>query len=73
LDFNPCMKHKVVRKTVRKFAEAELGPIAHEIDSESRFPWEVIEKMPAPEFFRSSGFRGIRWRGYGQHQLCHYR
>lgn len=45
------MKHKVVRKTVRKFAEAELGPIAHEIDSESRFPWEIIEKMQPLNFF----------------------
>jgi len=45
------MKHKVVRRTVRDFAEAELGPIAHEIDREARFPWEVIEKMQALHFF----------------------
>jgi butyryl-CoA dehydrogenase len=51
LDFNPCMKHKLIRKTVRKFAEAELGPIAAEIDAEARFPWEVIEKMGALNFF----------------------
>ena len=49
--FNPCMKHKLVRKTVRDFAEAELGPIAHEIDREARFPWEVIEKMRPLNFF----------------------
>lgn len=51
MDFNPCMKHKVVRKTVREFAEAELGPIAYEIDKEARFPWEVIEKMRPLNFF----------------------
>jgi len=51
LDFNPCMKHKAVRKTVRKFAETELGPISHEIDRESRFPWEVIEKMRSLNYF----------------------
>jgi butyryl-CoA dehydrogenase len=51
LDFNPCMKHKLIRKTVRKFAEAELGPIAAEIDAEARFPWEVIEKMRPLNFF----------------------
>lgn len=51
VDFNPCMKHKLVRKTVREFAEAELGPIAHEIDAEARFPLEVIEKMRPLNFF----------------------
>ncbi len=51
MDFNPCMKHKAVRKTVRKFAETELGPISHEIDRDSRFPWEVIEKMGPLNYF----------------------
>ncbi len=51
MDFNPCTKHKSVRKTVRKFAETELGPIAHDIDRDSRFPWEVIEKMRPLNYF----------------------
>jgi butyryl-CoA dehydrogenase len=51
VDFNPCMKHKVVRKSVRMFAEAELGPIAHDIDRDARFPWEVVEKMQPLQFF----------------------
>jgi butyryl-CoA dehydrogenase len=51
LDFNPCTKHKAVRKTVRKFAETELGPISHEIDRDSRFPWAVIEKMGPLNYF----------------------
>jgi len=51
LDFNPCMKHKLVRKTVREFVEAELGPIAHDIDRDARFPWEVVEKMRPLNFF----------------------
>ena len=38
MDFNPCMKHKIVRRTVREFAEAELGPVAYEIDRDARFP-----------------------------------
>jgi len=45
------MKHKAVRKAVRKFAETELGPISHEIDRESRFPWEVIEMMRPLNYF----------------------
>jgi butyryl-CoA dehydrogenase len=51
VDFNPCMKHKVVRKAVRMFAEAELGPIAHDIDRDARFPWEVVEMMRSLHFF----------------------
>jgi butyryl-CoA dehydrogenase len=51
MDFNPCMKHKVVRKAVREFAETELGPIVSDLDRESRFPWEVIEKMRMLNFF----------------------
>ena len=45
------MKHKVVRKAVRMFAEAELGPIAHDIDRDARFPWEVVEKMQPLQLF----------------------
>ena len=45
------MKHKLVRKTVRDFVETELGPIAHDIDRDARFPWEVVEKMKPLTFF----------------------
>jgi butyryl-CoA dehydrogenase len=45
------MKHKVVRQAVRMFAEAELGPIAHDIDRDARFPWDVVEKMKPLHFF----------------------
>lgn len=51
MDFNPCMKHQLVRKTVRKFAETELGPVAHEIDHEAKFPLDIIEKMRPLNFF----------------------
>ena len=37
-------EHRMVRETARKFAENELGPIAHEIDEEERFPIEVFKK-----------------------------
>ena len=51
MDFNPCMKHRSMRKMVRRFAETELGPISHEIDREARFPREVIEKMRPLNYF----------------------
>jgi len=45
------MKHKLVRRSVREFAEAELAPIAHDIDRDARFPWEVVKKMGPLNFF----------------------
>jgi butyryl-CoA dehydrogenase len=51
MDFNPCMKHKLIRKMVREFAETEISPIVHDMDHESRFPLEVVEKMRPLNFF----------------------
>lgn len=45
------MKHKLVRKTIRSFAETELGPIAADIDRNATFPWAVVEKMRPLNFF----------------------
>jgi alkylation response protein AidB-like acyl-CoA dehydrogenase len=44
-------KHRVVRRSVRRFSERELRPIAKEIDQEARFPWEVVEKMGRLGYF----------------------
>ncbi|AQV02079.1 acyl-CoA dehydrogenase [Desulfococcus multivorans] len=51
MDFNPCMKHRLVRGTVREFAEAEIAPLVYDLDREARFPWEVVEKMRPLNFF----------------------
>jgi len=44
LDMLLSEEHRMVRESVRKFAEKELGPIAEEIDEEERFPTEVYKK-----------------------------
>jgi len=44
-------KHEVVRRAARRFCEAELRPIAKEVDQEARFPWEVSEKMGKLGYF----------------------
>jgi butyryl-CoA dehydrogenase len=44
-------KHRVVGRSVRRFCEAELRPIAKEIDQEARFPWEAAEKMGRLGYF----------------------
>ena len=51
MQFNPCMKHKLIRNSVRHFAETELAPIAAEIDRNATFPRDVIEKMKALNYF----------------------
>jgi len=51
LQFNTCMKHKLIRNSVRHFAETELAPIAAEIDRNATFPRDVIEKMKALNYF----------------------
>jgi len=45
LDMLLSEEHRMVRESVRKFAEKELGPIAEEIDEEERFPTEVYKKV----------------------------
>src|SRR5512145_1248894 len=45
------MKHKLIRNSVRHFAETELAPIAADIDQHRRFPREVIAKMRAQNYF----------------------
>jgi len=63
VELNPLPKHKLVRGAVREFAEAELGPIAHDIDQEARFPWEVVEKMRPLGYFGLTAPRGLGGAG----------
>ncbi len=51
MQFNPCMKHKLIRDSARHFAETELAPIAAEIDKNATFPVAVIEKMKKLNYF----------------------
>jgi len=45
------MKHEIIRKSVRHFAETELAPIAAEIDRDAVFPRIIIDKMKALNYF----------------------
>lgn len=51
MEFNPCMKHQLIRKMVREFSENEIQPMVAELDRESRFPHEIVEKMKPLQFF----------------------
>jgi butyryl-CoA dehydrogenase len=45
MDFELNEEQKMIRKTVRDFAENEIAPIAQETDKREQFPWEIIRKM----------------------------
>ena len=51
MQINPSTKHKLIRDSVRHFAEMELAPIAAEIDRKATFPFAVIEKMKVLNYF----------------------
>jgi butyryl-CoA dehydrogenase len=46
-----AMKHAVIRRTVRKFAEEKLVPAAVEMDEKAEFPAQVAEEMAALQYF----------------------
>jgi len=63
MDFELTDEQELVRETVREFAEAELAPVAGEVDRDHRFPEEVLPKMagmnlmgmPYPEEYGGAG------------------
>jgi butyryl-CoA dehydrogenase len=48
---DPDMKHAVIRRTVRKFAEEKLVPAAVEMDEKAEFPVHVASEMAALQYF----------------------
>jgi alkylation response protein AidB-like acyl-CoA dehydrogenase len=47
MDFELPSEHRMIRDTVREFCEAEISPIAQEIEDEHRFPEEVFDELAA--------------------------
>ncbi len=45
MDFELPAEHRMIRDTVREFCEAEIRPIAQEIEDEHRFPAEVFTEL----------------------------
>jgi alkylation response protein AidB-like acyl-CoA dehydrogenase len=63
MDFDLPNEHRMIRDTVRDFCEAEIAPIAQEIEDEHRFPAEVFDELaeldlmgvPVPEEYGGAG------------------
>ncbi|MFW6003369.1 MAG: acyl-CoA dehydrogenase family protein [Halanaeroarchaeum sp.] len=47
MDFSLPDDHRMTRDAVREFAEAEIEPIAQEIEDEHRFPAELFDQLAA--------------------------
>jgi short-chain 2-methylacyl-CoA dehydrogenase len=45
LNFDLDQEHELVRSTVREFAQDRVGPVAEELDRESRFPYDLVAGM----------------------------
>ena len=63
MDFELTDEQELIREAVREFADAEVAPIAAELDRDHRFPSELLPKMadlslmgmPFPEKFGGAG------------------
>lgn len=45
MEFELASEDELLRRTVREFAEAEIAPIAEDLDRTKRFPVELVRKM----------------------------
>ncbi len=45
MDFDLSQDHELIRRTVREFAEAEVAPVAEELDRTKSFPYEIVAKL----------------------------
>ena len=45
MDFELTDEQQLIREAVREFAEAEVAPIAAELDRDHRFPRELLPKL----------------------------
>ena len=47
MDFRPTEEQEILRRTVREFAEAEIGPHVMEWDESQHFPMDLLPKLAA--------------------------
>jgi short-chain 2-methylacyl-CoA dehydrogenase len=63
MDFDLSDDHRLVRRTVREFAEGEVAPVAEELDRDKRFPYDIVRQLgdlnlmgiPFPERYGGAG------------------
>ena len=64
MDFVLSKEHEMARTLFRDFAQAEVKPLAQEVDETEHFPWDTVRKM------QKLGFMGIPMpKEYGEQVL----
>ena len=51
MEFELTTEQQLIRQTVREFAQAEIKPVADELDRAKKFPREIVDKMAEMELF----------------------
>jgi alkylation response protein AidB-like acyl-CoA dehydrogenase len=47
MDFDLSDEHRLIQRTVRDFAQAEVAPVAEELDRTKSFPYEIVRRLGA--------------------------
>ncbi|MFL5836727.1 MAG: acyl-CoA dehydrogenase family protein [Solirubrobacteraceae bacterium] len=63
MDIDLSDDHRLIRRTVREFAEGEVAPVAEELDRNKRFPYDIVRQLgdlnlmgiPFPERYGGAG------------------
>src|SRR3989440_11243279 len=63
MEFDLPDDHRLLRDTVREFAEQEIAPVAEELDRTKSFPYEIVRRLgeldlmgiPFPEEYGGAG------------------
>src|SRR5690242_18270085 len=45
MNFDLSSEHELLRETVRAFAEQRIAPVAHELDRDKRFPYDLVAEL----------------------------
>jgi butyryl-CoA dehydrogenase len=69
MDFALSPQHEEIRRTVRDFAEREIGPVADEMERRGEFPVEIVRKaaglgllgVPYPESVGGTGLDSLAY------------
>ena len=69
MHFELTDEQKQIQRLVRDFADAEVRPVAEELDREKRFPYEIVAKLgelglmgiPYPEEYGGGGADGLSY------------
>ena len=52
MDYTLAPEYRLLQRTIREFVDAEIAPIAAQIDAEDHIPQSLIRKMGDGRLFR---------------------